>query len=138
MKLSITFKGLKYWLGDAGEVALLYQETGWAVMIARLGIMVACTIWIGTMLLLPAIHAAQVQPHSNGLEVQQAFTQQQVVDNAKDLSRLQSDLDNQRTLISTLRDDLATVKGVGIGAASVIGLLQTLQMILQVRAVKKA
>ena len=130
---------IRYWLGDAGEVALLYRELGWATMMARLIIIATCFIWIFALTFLPSAFAQSQHPNSNtDVIVQQALTQQQVTQNLTEINNMRRDLAETQTQVNSLREDLSTVKGIGMGAAAVIGLLQTLQMILQVRAVKKA
>ncbi len=124
-----------YWLGDAGEITLLYKETGWAMMMARLVIIAACFVWISTLTLLPSSFA-QTSSRSADVVVQQALTQQQVTAQQVDIVTMKKDLDETNRTLSSVREDLSTVKGIGMGAAAVIGLLQTLQMILQVKAVK--
>jgi len=130
---------VKYWLGDAGEVALLYREVGWAIMMARLLIIAACFIWVASLLLLPSSFAQTYQApvRNNDAAIAQALTQQQVANNVNDINSLRRDFAEMNVKVGSLREDLSTVKGIGMGAAAVIGLLQTLQMILQVRAVKK-
>jgi hypothetical protein len=138
MRWEATWEQIKYWVGDAGEVALLYREQGWGMMMARLTIIAVCFVWIASLLVLQSAHA-QVPSHNTNTDiaVQQAVTQVQVTANYAELNNLRHDLSDMAVQVNSLRDDLSTVKGIGMGAAAVIGLLQTLQMILQVRAVKR-
>lgn len=111
------------------------------MMLSRVGVLITCLVVFQWMLMMSThVHAVQVQPASNtsSLYTQQAVTEVQVTQQAAELSRLRVSQEQQDSTIAVLRDDLATVKGMGIGAVSVIGLLQALQIILQVRSVKKA
>ncbi len=105
-------------------------------MMARLLIIAACFVWVASLVFLPSTFA-QTVPHNSDVVVQQALTQQQVTQNIADINNMKHDLSDMSTKVESLREDLSTVKGIGMGAAAVIGLLQTLQMILQVKAVKK-
>lgn len=116
----------------------IYWETSLVMMLSRLSVVCICVGIIQFMIMLqPYSRAVQVQSPPPNIYTQQAVTQVQVTQQAADIAKLQADLDQERTTTNSLRDDLATVRGIGIGAAAVIGLLQTLQMILQVKAVKK-
>lgn len=109
------------------------------MMLSRVSIVCICLGVVQFLVLIqPYSRAVQVQNPPPNIYTQQAVTQVQVTQQAADIAKLQADLDVERTTTNGLRDDLATVRGIGIGAAAVIGLLQTLQMILQVKAVKKS
>lgn len=119
----------------------IYWETSLMMMLSRIGVLITCLVVFQWMMMMSVhTHAAQVQPATNNasLYTQQAVTEVQVTQQAAELSRLRVSQEQQDSTIAILRDDLATVKGMGIGAVSVIGLLQALQIILQVRSVKKA
>lgn len=116
----------------------IYWETSLVMMLSRLSIVCICLGVVQFLIIVqPYTRAAQVPSPPPNIYTQQAVTQVQVTQQAADIAKLQADLDTERTTTNSLRDDLATVRGIGIGAAAVIGLLQTLQMILQVKAVKK-
>lgn len=113
----------------------IYLEMSLVMMLSRLGIVMICLGVIQFMVLIQPYSRAQNPPPN--IYTQQAVTQVQVTQQAADIAKIQSDLEQERTITNSLRDDLATVRGIGLGAAAVIGLLQTLQMILQIKGVKK-
>ncbi len=139
MRWEHSWESFKYWIGDAGEVALLYREQGWAMLMARLLIIAICFVWVASLVILPSTSFAQTSNRvtSSDVAIQQAVTQVQVTATISEVSNMRHDLGDLTGQVNSLRDDLSTVKGIGMGAAAVIGLLQTLQMILQVKAVKK-
>lgn len=112
------------------------------MMLSRIGVLVVCIVLAQFLFLLqPTTRAAQVQQSQqavpSSLYTQQAVTQVQVTQQAADIAKLQAETDTLRTSVSGLKEDLGTLRGIGLGATAVIGLLQGLQMFLQVRAVKK-
>lgn len=117
--------------GIRGDPALI-------MLLSRFGATLTCVVLLEFMIMIAPFGLGQPQNQvTTSIVTQQAVTQIQVTQQAQELTKLQNDLESQRTVIGSLREDLSTVRGIGIGAASVIGLLQTLQMILQVRAVRK-
>lgn len=81
------------------------------------------------------LFAQSVNRTDQTLYVQQATTQMQVTSDAARIAQLEGRMRDDESSNLALRDEVSTQKGVGIGVAAVIGLLQVLQMILQVKSV---
>ena len=117
----------------------VYWESSLIMMLSRIGILTTCLI-LGNWMALTSVHsrAAQVAQTPSSLYTQHAVTEVQVTQQASEISRLRTEQEAQNATITSLRDDLSTVKGMGMGAVSVIGILQALQIILQIRGKKVA
>lgn len=116
------------------------KKEGDYVMFSRGITLVCCTFWIlffsGAGVhsnLLAQINQART---TSDIYVQQGITQAQVTANAAIVASLQTQLQNQDQVIASLRDEVATQKGIGIGIASVVGLLQVIQVVVQMRIIK--
>ena len=82
--------------------------------------------------------AAQTTPIMQSLQTQQAVEQQVQIQHAEKLAQLEAEVKVQRDIIADMRDQIATQRGIGMGFAALLGLLQSIQMVLQVKAARKS
>lgn len=96
---------------------------------------VACYVSLSIFLTVEQAHA---QARTQDLGIQQAIVTQQILNTTAELTDAKRDIIYNRDRISVLADEVATMRGVGIGISFVLGLLQTIQMLLQVKTLRNS
>lgn len=92
-----------------------------------------CCISLCTFLFIEGAHAQQRTQDLSAVQVQQAIISTQVINNATEIVDLKKDVQYNRDRITVIADEVATMRGVGIGISFVLGLLQAIQILLQVK-----
>jgi hypothetical protein len=97
-------------------------------------ILVAVLAFLFAVMMLSTVKVAvNAQTQQQGIAIQQAITQQQVVANASDIVGLRKDVEYQRDQVLALREEVSRIEGVAIGFSVVISLMQVVQVVMQLR-----